>query len=168
METKQEVSQKGDLKRPRNRKVTVVVQASALYYLPPTEPNVDAHTALTGDDGFENRFGDRNKTFETEVYLNYKMKWDIEVADKNGADKDFRVQLHSVYHNPVSGNPNFFGSELILSKDNGKTVEATVINAPILPDLDEDYTIYFRITHSNISRYFPLDPKLKIRAGQQV
>ena len=162
METKEETNQTEALKGPRNRKLTVVVDAAALYYLPPTEPNVDAHTALTRDDGFENRFGDRNKSFETEVYLNYKMKWDIKAADKNGVDKDFRVQLHSVYHNPVSGNPNFFDSELILSKDNGKTVEATVVNPPILPDLEENYTIYFRITYSNISRYFPLDPKLKI------
>ncbi|MGV6832231.1 MAG: hypothetical protein ACWA5P_11805 [bacterium] len=159
METKQ---QKG----PRNRKLTVVVDAHTLYNLPPTEINVDAHTALSGDDGLENGFGDRNKTYETEVFLNYKMKWDIEVADKNGKDKDYLVQLHSVYHNPVKGNPNFFDGELIYSKDNGKTVEATVINRPILPDMEENYTIYFRITYSNISHYFPLDPKLRIRPQQ--
>ena len=163
METKEETSPEQVVKGPRNTKLTVVVEASKLYGLPPTEPNVDLYTALEGDDGFGSDFGDRNKNFETKVFLNYKMSWDIKTSDKNGVDRGYSVGLYSVYHNPVSGNPNFFNSTEILSKNNGNTVEATVVNAPILPGMDENYTIYFWVKYGNgLPTYFPLDPKLKI------
>lgn len=152
-------------KNPRNRRLTVKVKARDLYPLPPTEPNVDANSSLIGDDGFESRFGDQSKSFETGVYMGYEMIWDIEAVDKNGVDKGYDVNLYSIYHNPVPGNPNFFSTPELFPKNNKKTIRGTIVNSPLLPDIDDNYTIYFSITYNGVPHYFPIDPKLKINAG---
>jgi len=162
METKEQINQAQGVKGARNRRLTVSVMAHDLYQLPPTEPNVDKYTALIGDDGFESRYGDQNKSFETGVYMGYKMIWDIEAANKNGEDRGYDVELYSVYHNPTPGNPNFFSTPELYPGKNKKTIQGTIVNSPLLPDIDDNYTIYFSITYNGVPHYYPLDPKLRI------
>lgn len=157
----------GTNKTPKNRKVTVTVKAKALFDLPypPSETQIDDNTALTDDDGFSSTYGDKNKDYETIVFMNYDMVWDIALSDKNGVDRGYSVALKSVSHNPVTGNPQFFTSNPInVGRD--KKVRGTISLDPNLPNKDDSYTINFTISDGSTTLDFPLDPKLKISTGQ--
>ncbi len=152
------------VKQPKDGTINITVKAHQLYPLSPTETNVDEYSYLLDDDGFESRYGVSNKNYETGVYLNKKITWNIEAADKNGADREYDVELVSVTHNSKTGNPNFFDNEtLVPTGNNKKKITGTVVNAPLLPDIDDNYTIHFTISHNSRVNPFPLDPKLKIK-----
>lgn len=158
---------------PHDRSITVVVKAKDLFNYPTdiTKQVVDDYTSLVEDGGLESRFGDSNKDFETIVFMNKNICWSIETADPNGEDRGYSVELVKVFHNPTPGNPNFFTSDpLNVNQRTGK-VCGTISRSPILPDMDDNYTIEFVIGHSTGPNQggmvrIDLDPKLKISAGQ--
>ena len=152
---------------PKNRKVTVTVKAKNLFDLPypPSETKIDEFTALTDDEGYSSEYGDKNKDYETLVFMNYEMIWDIELDDKNGTDRGYSVALKSVSHNPTAGNPQFFTSNpLNVGRD--KKVRGTIALNPNLQNPDDSYTINFTISDGTNTLDFPLDPKLRISPGE--
>lgn len=161
MKSKEEFKQSKAVKTPKNRHLDVIVKAQELYSLSPTERNVDDKTALIDDEGFASGFGDPKKNYETLVYKDYQVTWDIKVEDKNGRDKGYDVDLVSITHNQTPGNPNFFNENQLNPGGNKKTITGTITNTPILPDMDDFYTINFQIMYEGVPHYFPLDPKLK-------
>ena len=162
MKSKEEIKQSKAVKKPKNRHLDVIVKAKELYALPPTERNVDDKTALIDDVGFASGFGEPKKNYQTLVFKDYQMTWDIKVEDKNGRDKDYDVELVSISHNSTPpDNPNFFNENKLEPDGNNKTITGTITNTPNLPDLDDNYTINFNIVYEGVSNSFPLDPKLK-------
>ncbi len=119
---------------PKNRRVTLTVKAKDLFTesnYPPTEGQMDDCTALSDDEGYASDYGNANKDYETLVYMNYQMGWDIDASDKNGVDRGYTVALASVSHNPVAGNPQFFTSNP-LNVGTNKKVTGTIANNPNL------------------------------------
>ena len=162
MKSKEEIKQSKAVKKPKNRHLDVIVKAHELYALPSTKRNVDDKTALIDDEGFASGFGDPKKNYETLVFKDYQVTWDIKVEDKNGQDKGYDVDLVSISHNPKpSTNPNFFDHDPLVPDGNKKTITGTIANSPLLPDLEDNYTINFQIMYEGVPRSFPLDPKLK-------
>ena len=160
METKEETSQASIKKTAKDQTIVVSVQAEQLYGLAPTEANIDKHTALVDGDGFGSEFGDRNKDFETEVFMNKKITWSIQ------SDNDlFTCALVSVTHNPTDGNPQFFNRNPIPVRKDG-TVQGVIARNPNLTNKDDSYTINFTITFSGVTLPYPLDPKLRISVSQ--
>ena len=163
MKTQEKIKVKAPKLSPKNRTVTVTVMSKDLFKAdyPPSKKIVDDYTALTDDTGFENRFGDPNKNFETIVFMNFEMIWKIKVSNKE-IDKDYKVALISVTHNPVKGNPNFFKEKPVLK---GNKVKGIINNDPKLRNKDDSYTIHFSIKHGKETRPYNLDPKLRISPG---
>jgi len=162
METKKETNPEKAVKKPKNKLLTLIVKAQELYPLPPNEPNVDANTSLSNDDGFGSGFGTTKKNFETHVFKNFKITWDIEVENKTEKDKEYKVELVSINHNPKpSTNPNLFDHNPLTPKpkSNNKSIQGTIVNAPSSP---ENYTINFQILKNDKDPHpFHIDPKLK-------
>lgn len=157
----------GTNKTPKNRQVTITVKAKTLFNLPypPTKEQIDDNTALTDDEGYSSTFGNENKDFETLVFMNFDMIWDIKLDDKNGTDRGYSVALKSVSHDPKAGNPQFFTSNpLTVGRD--KKVRGTIAINPHLENPDDSYTINFSISNGPTTLDFPLDPKLRISPGQ--
>ncbi len=162
METKEKTNPTKGVNTPRSRRVDVIVQAHELYPLRPTEKNTDDHTALSDDTGFSSEFGDSNRNYETEVFKDFQMTWDIKAANNNGSDKDYKVELVSVTHNPKPPtNPNLFNQNKLVPKpgSNKKSINGTIVHASPSP---EDYTIHFQIFYKDKDpKPFHLDPKLR-------
>ena len=155
---------------PRDRSITLTVKAKELYKkknYPPSEDQIDANTSLLEDGGLESRFGDANKNFETNVFMNKKIIWSIALSDPDGDDKDYRVHLDYVKHTPEAGNPNFFDSENIIADPVTGKITGTISKNPNLPNKDDSYTINFIITGPQMSKEYILDPKLKISTRQE-
>ena len=150
-------------KTPKDADITITVKAKDLFPMPLSEQNVDNNTYLLDDEGFESRYGVSNKNYQTGVYLNKKITWNIKVADKNGDDKDYDVELVEIIHNPGDNNPDFFNGIIPKPGNNKKKISATIINEPSTSDLMDNYTIYFKIIHGENWNTFPLDPKLKMK-----
>jgi len=161
MDTKEKTSQTKELKTPRSRRVDVIVKAQDLYPLPPTEKNVDANTALSDDEGYTSEFGDTNRNYETIVFKNFEMSWDIEVENKN--DKEYKVELISIKHDlKPPTNPNLFDHNPLLPKpgSNKKSIHGIIVSSS--PSAEE-YTIHFQIFKNDKDPHlFHLDPKLKV------
>lgn len=161
MKSKEEANLVKAKKKAKNRKVELIVKAHELYALPPTEKNVDANTSLSDDEGYTSEFGESNSKYETIVFKNFIMTWDIEVENKK--DKNYNVELVSITHNPKpSGNPNIFDVNPLKPKkySNNKSIFGTVVHASPSP---EDYTIHFQIFKNDKDPHtFHLDPKLKV------
>lgn len=149
---------------PKNREITITVEAKNLYGEPQVDSFVDKYTALSDDEGFSNRFGDSNVFYETGVFPGYNVTWKIEMANPNGEDKSYNVQLISVKHNPTKGNPNFFESEELFPGENLKQITGTISRAAANKTKPDTYTINFGICKDNTNwKNYPLDPKLQIR-----
>jgi len=139
-----------------------MVQASKLYNLasyPPTEQQMDDLTTLVDGVGFGSGFGDPNKDFRTDVFLNCNVTWKILAASPTGYDKNYEIALRSVFHNPEKGNPNFFDQESLPVGRDGN-VTGTIISMGNLQD--ENYTIRFTIKYGTSTYEYNLDPKLKV------
>ena len=162
MKSKEEYKQSKAVKTPKNRHLDVIVKAHELYALPSTKQNLDDKTALIDDEGFESGFGEPKKNYETLVFKDYQVTWDIKVEDKNGRDKGYDVELVSISHNTTPpDNPNFFNENQLKPGGNKKTITGTITKLPHFPDIDDNYTINFNIVYDGVPHYFPLDPKLK-------
>ena len=150
---------------PRDRSIAVTVKAKDLYNeinYPPTETQMDSNTYLLEDGGSRSGFGSPNKNFETIVFMNKRICWSIEILDPNGADRGYTVALIEVFHNPTEGNPNFFNTDpLPVNRGTGK-VCGTIARSPLLPDMDDSYTIQFTVHDGTTTKTYNLDPKLKI------
>ena len=159
---------------PRDRSIALIVKAKELFNLtvPVTKPLMDELTSIVEDGGFSSGFGNPNKDFETTVFMNKKVCWSIEADDPNGEDKGYIISLDKVFHNPTPSNPNFFNEDpLNVNRKTGK-VCGTIARSPLLPDMDDNYTIQFEIrhdisSHQSAIKLFNLDPKLKINIKQK-
>ena len=150
---------------PRDRSITVTVKAKDLYNetnYPPTETQMDANTSLLEDGGLGSGYGDPNKNFETIVFMNKRICWSIAVSDPNGVDRGYTVALVEVFHNPTEGNPNFFNSNPLQVNSGTGNVCGTIARSPILPDMDDSYTIQFTVHDGTTTKTYNLDPKLKM------
>lgn len=139
----------------------VTVRAHELFNLPPTDANIDALTVLTDDEGYECQYGAKNMDFETIVYHDKDVIWDITTADPNGEDHDYTVALVSVEHKDIPNNAHFFGSGPLFPSEDG-TIKGQILDNPDTPELEDIYNINFTIKHNSITRAFPLDPKLRV------
>jgi len=151
---------------PRDRDITVTVKAKELYNetnYPPTETQMDNNTSLIEDGGLGSGYGNANKDFETIVFMNKRICWSIEASDPNGVDRGYTVSLIEVFHNPTPvTNPNFFNSNPLRVNPGTGNVCGTISRSPILPDMDDNYTIQFSIAHGTTTKTYNLDPKLRI------
>ena len=157
--------------QPKDRTIRLIVQANKLYNSDVTDQDIDDYTSLVEDDGLGNGFGDPNKDFETIVFMNKNVCWSIEMNDPNGDDQHYSVSLSKVIHKPNAGNPNFFTSESLDVNDKTGKVCGTISRNPILPDMDDSYTIEFYVGYGEKTQQggqvsgmikVELDPKLKI------
>ncbi len=163
---------------PSDRSITLIVKASELFNMPntPTKKQMDDCSSLLEDGGLESRFGDSNKDFETIVFMNRQICWSIEAADPNGVDKGYSVGLVKVFHNPTTGNPNFFDNDPLLVNEKTGKVCGTIAKNSTLPEKDDSYTIQFSVGFSRTTpnggmqsgiTLFNLDPKLRISSKQK-
>jgi len=152
---------------PRDRDITVIVKAKDLYNetdYPPTEAQMDNNTSLLEDGGLGNDFGNPNKNFETIVFMNKRVCWTITLNDPLGVDKGYTIALVEVFHNPTEGNPNFFNTDpLTVNRGTGK-VCGTIARSPLLPDMDDSYTIQFTVHDGTTTKTYNLDPKLRVKS----
>ena len=74
------------------------------------------------------------------------------------------MALVDVVHNPTPPtNPNFFDSNDPLPVNPGTgNVCGRISRVPILPDMDDNYTIQFSIKNGTTTKNYNLDPKLRI------
>lgn len=154
----------------KNRSVAVEVKANELYPLRPNNANVDKCTRLLDDEGFGNKYGDRNLDFTTKVFMHHEMSWTVKLSDSSGKDKGYSVALNYVDHKAIEGNPNFFDSDRLNVKD--KIISGKISKRPHPIEKEDEYTIHFTITppmdvNNGEPKTFPLDPKLKIIGGGQ-
>lgn len=157
---------------PRDRTIRVIVQANKLFNSDLYESDVDNFTSLVEDGGLGNGFGDTNRDFETIVFMNKNICWSIEINDPSGEDKNYSVNLSSVFHNSEQGNPNFFSKEKLDVHPGTGLVCGVISKNPDLTNKDDNYTIEFDITYSTQNpplstiKSVLLDPKLKISVRQ--
>ena len=162
METKEKMGAAEAVPTRGNKTICIYVQANKLYNLrnyPPTEQQMDDLTALRDESALESGYGDANKDFQTDVFLNYNVTWEIFATNPTGEDRGYEVALRSVFHNPTKGNPNFFNQDSLPVGRDGN-VTGQIVSLGNLQD--ENYTIKFTVKYGSSTYEYNLDPKLKV------
>lgn len=148
-------------------KISLVVEASALYGIEsPTPTQVDSLTFLSDDNGGKSSNG-TNEEFESLVYIDSDVKWIGDTMFPKAADKDYKISIDSIVYEQKDGDKDFFDKSTIdANGDNKTTVTAKTKNDTTLEGQEDTYKINFSIHPPNKAtgnpKSFSIDPKLKM------
>jgi hypothetical protein len=152
----------------KNREVNVDIKAKQLFELGEfvTQAQIDNHTGFASnevvDGHFVNEVWKSHKDYELTVYKNHTMLWFIPSGNDKGENSGYETKLLDVSHNPKSGSPNIFDSDILNAGSDGM-IRATISNNAEMSQ-DYIYTVNFSITNNGVTRTYSIDPKLKINS----
>ena len=151
-------------KKAKDRTITLTVKASDLWAKGPsaTQKQIDKYTKIENDGGKEAGYGDDKKNFNTNVWKEKHVTWDIVAKSPNGDDNGYEASIVSISQKDGS-NTEFFKGMPLKPKSYGP-IKGKVEKGDT-GDHDH-YSINFCITNFNVDKNrditFSLDPKLSI------